>query len=72
LTKETKKKQAPWYWFTTFLILFSSITTGVFLWALGSNYNIFWSSGCALVVGGILFSLVFVFWFGMQDMSELI
>jgi hypothetical protein len=44
-----------------FAILFAAMTVGVFLWSVGSHYNVYWSAGAALVFGGILFSLLIYF-----------
>lgn len=65
-----KKPYRPWHWFAVFFFLFSAISGGIFLWALGASYNLYWSLGCALVVGGTLFSIFFIIWFITADGEE--
>ena len=57
------KKHVPLAWFGTFIVLFSAITAGMFLFAIGSGYNVYFALGVALIVGGVLFSVAFLGWF---------
>lgn len=53
-----QQKERTKGWLIVFSILFTSITVGSFLFAIGNGFNLAYAAGISLIVGGALFSFI--------------